>query len=156
MRIASRAFRSARARTARCWCTAMPAATRSDVIATLAVARPVVGERPAPVRALAPRTAATSLTNRRRHQAQRGRACHLAGTQRRRPARRSSPISLARTASPATADAPLSSRAEASLGRHLAGDGGAGDARRRRRRSQSTAPSLPATAQAKRRSIRRR
>ncbi len=60
-------------------------------------------------------------------------------------------------ASPAAADAPLPCRPEASLGRHLAGDGGAGDARRRRtRRSRSTAPSSPATAAARRRSIRRR
>ena len=81
------------------------------------------------------------------------------GSPRRRQRERwSRPISpRAASASAAAADAPLPCRPEASLGRHLAGDGGAGDARRRRtRRSRSTAPSSPATAAARRRSIRRR
>ena len=64
---------------------------------------------------------------------------------------------LARARPSGFAGPALPCRPEAPLGRHLAGDGGAGDARRGpERRSPSTAPFLPATAAAKRRSIRRR
>ena len=100
---------------------------------------------------------ATRRAGSRRRQAQRGRARHLAGC---KPAERNAGRDLSRLARPASsaaADAPLPCRAEASFRRHLAGDGRAGDARRpTTRRSRSTAPSSPATAAAKRRSIRRR
>ena len=122
-----------------------------------AVARSVDGERPAPVHRSAPACRRHRPAGSRRRQAQRGRARHLAvcDAGRRHAGRDLS--RLARPASSAAADAPLPCRPEASLGRHLAGDGRAGDARRgRTRRSRSTAPSSPATAAARRRSIRRR
>ena len=90
----------------------------------------------------APRAAATSQAGSRRRQAQRGRARHLAvrNAGRRHAGRDLS--RLARPASPATADAPLPCRSEASLRRHLAGDGRAGDARVRRHAARDP-PHLP-------------
>ena len=121
-----------------------------------AVARPMDGQRSAPVLAHhfgAPRRAPAGP---RRRQAQ-GRTLHLAvrdagtGDPRRNLSR------FARAARPVAGNAPLPSRAEASLGRLLASDGRARNPRLgRQRRSRSTAPFSPATAAERRRSSRRR
>ena len=121
-----------RTTTARCWCAAMRAATRSSVIAALRSRG--LWEENGPSPAHAPRAACRCKrpTGSRRRQAHRGRARHLAvcDAGRRHAGRDLS--RLARPASSAAADAPLPCRAEASFGRHLAGDGRAGDARRGR------------------------
>ena len=124
------------------------------------LARPV-GNRQADMTADSPRkrrSPASRRTRSRRPEAHRGGARHLAGiaTGRGNAGRDLSALARARPVS-LPPRPPLSCRIEAPLGRRLARDGGARDARRGRgRRSPFTAPSSPATAAARRRSIRRR
>ena len=102
------------------------------VIAALRGARPVGRERSAlAVAHAAPHTCRAQAGSRRR-QAQRGRARHLAIRQAGTGNAGRDLSRLARPRPAATRRAPLPCRPEASLGRHLAGDGGAGDARRGR------------------------
>ena len=88
------------------------------------------------------RSSTTGRTRLRRPEANRGGARHLArfAPGRGNAGRNLSP--LARTRDPGAAFDPLPCRAEASFGRRLAGDGGAGDAGRRRQ-SDRHSPHLP-------------
>ena len=107
-----------------------------DVIAALRARGALAKHRPgrSPILAQAP-SRQPRRTRSRRPEAHRGGARHLAGfaTGRGNAGRNLSP--LARAHDSGAAFAPLPSRAEASFGRRLAGDGGAGDA--------TAAPAMP-------------
>ena len=122
-----------------------------------ALARPVGRERSALAFAHAAPHACRAQAGSRRRQAQRGRARHLAIRQAGAGNAGRDLSRLARHRSAAARRAALPCRSEASLGRYLAGDGGAGDERRGRNaaRDPSHLP-CPRWRRARRRSIRRR
>ena len=157
MRIASPAFRSRTPTTAKCWCAAMPAATsnRSSRRSGRAGSGSNAGRRH--VRMIALSIGRDQRSGARRCKAHASGAAHLEshGAGRRHDGRDLSPLSRHRHVGARHTAFPC--RDQASARPALAGDGRAGDARRRTtRRLRSTAPSLPATAAARRRSIRRR